>query len=384
MRIYLDNAATSYPKPESVLIAVNDYMQNIGNAIGRGNTSRSLVLQRQVMRTRQQVVNLTGVAEPEHVIFTFNGTDSLNLGLHGLLQPGDHVITSSLEHNSVIRPLRDLQQRIGIQLTIIQPGADGCVEPNDFRAAIRPETRLITLLHASNVTGLVQPIEAVGEIAHESGVLFLVDAAQTAGHLPINLQELPVDLIACSGHKGLLAPLGTGLLLLKPGVEQQLRSMRQGGTGTVSESEQQPENLPEKYEAGNLNAPGILGLSAALDFLSARTIEQMHQHQLERTAQLIEGLRGIDRCYVYHPDEQLRRVGVISITLEGWDPQTLSSVLDENFHIDTRAGLHCAPGAHRALGTLAQGGTLRFSVGAFTTSAMIDQTVDAIHEITKG
>ena len=324
---------------------------------------------------------LLGAESPDRIIFTFNATDGLNMAIHGLLRPGDHVVTSVVEHNSVLRPLRDEEERHGVQVTRVAADAAGRVDPEDIRRAIRPETRLVALLHASNVTGTIQPVEEVAEIAHAAGALFLVDAAQTAGHFPIDLRALPADVLACAGHKGLLGPLGTGLLYIRPGVEEQLRSLRQGGTGSQSENDRQPAYLPDKYESGNHNAPALCGLEAALSFLLDRTVEAIHEHESRLTRRLLQELAAIPGVQVYGPAPDQRRVGVVSFTLDGFEPQDLATILDESFGIQARAGLHCAPGAHRAIGTFDQGGTVRFSTSVFNTDADIEAAVAAMRSI---
>lgn len=381
MRISLDNAATSFPKPDTVYFAVEQWQRHSGAAVGRGAYCEAVEVGRIVERCRRRAAELLGAERPDRVVFTCNGTDSLNLALHGLLRPGDHVVTSAIEHNSVLRPLRWLRERIGIDVTHVPADRQGRVEAAAIRAALRPQTRLVALIHASNVTGTLQPIADVAEIAHRSGAVFLVDAAQTAGHLPISVRELGIDLLACPGHKGLLGPLGTGLLYIHPGLEEQIESLRQGGTGSRSEDDRQPTTLPDKYEAGNHNALGLVGLEAALEFLQQRGIAAIHQHEQELTARLLDGLRGIAGLAVHGPSTPADRVGVVSVSLPGWEPQVLAAVLDENFQIQTRAGLHCAPGAHRAIGTFEQGGTVRFSLGPFNIAEQIDAAIAALREI---
>lgn len=380
-QIYLDNAATSFPKPDAVYDAVDNYNRNIGAAVGRSSYQSAVVVQSVVNRCRKQAAELFGVQSPDQIIFTFNGTDSLNLALYGLLQPGDHVVTSTIEHNSVLRPLKELQASIGLEITCIDADSTGRIEPADIKSTLRPNTKLVALIHASNVTGTIQPIADVGEIAHNAGALFLVDAAQSAGHLPINLNNLPVDLLACPGHKGLLGPLGTGLLYIRPGIEEQLRSTRQGGTGSQSENDRQPNTLPDKYESGNHNAPGLYGLQAALAYLHEKGIESLRAHEIELTTQFLEGLADIPQLQTYGPSTAGDRLGVVSVTLPGFEPQILSSILDENFNIQTRAGLHCAPGIHKCLGTFESGGTTRLSTGPFTPPEHINTAIAALKEI---
>jgi cysteine desulfurase/selenocysteine lyase len=380
-RIYLDNAATSYPKPDAVYAAVDDYNRRIGAAVGRGAYRTAIEATAIVQRCRKKVADLLGAESPERIVFTFNGTDSLSLALHGLLQAGDHVVTSTVEHNSVLRPLKEMQRKLGIKVTRVGADATGLIDPADIKSALRPGTKLIALIHASNVTGTIQPIAEVGQIAREAGALFLVDAAQTAGHLPIDLRTLPVDLLACPGHKGLLGPLGTGVLYLRPGVEARLSSLRQGGTGTHSEDDVQPESLPDKYESGNHNAPGLAGLEAAAAWLAERGVGSVHQHSQGLVRELLAGLTGIRGVRLFGPASEQGRVGVVSLAIEGFEPQDVAAVLDQNFGIETRAGLHCAPGAHRAIGSFESGGTLRLSIGPFTTTDEIASAIAAVRQI---
>ena len=380
-RIYLDNAATSFPKPEAVYDAVDNYNRNVGVSVGRSAYRRATEMQGIVDRCRKRAADLFRAESPDRIIFTFNCTDSLNLALHGLLREGDHVVTSVVEHNSVRRPLRELQRHGGIEVTYVEAGGEGRIEPAAFRAALRPNTKLVALLHASNVTGTLQPIADVGKIVRDAGALFLVDAAQSAGHVPIDLNRLPVDLLACAGHKGLLGPLGTGLLYVRPGVEDRLRSVRQGGTGSDSQNDRQPGALPDKYESGNHNSPGLCGFEAGIAFLQERGVESIQAHERELTERLLDGLRSIGGLETYGPSDATGRVGVVSVNIQGYEPQILATILDENFQIETRAGMHCAPGMHKAIGTFDAGGTVRFSVGPFTTAAEIDAAVAALREI---
>jgi cysteine desulfurase/selenocysteine lyase len=380
-RCYLDNAATSWPKPPGTTEAVTSYLQDCGVAVGRGATQRGAELQATIDRCRLRAARLLGANHPRQVLFTFNGTDALNLSLHGLLRSGDHVVTTDVEHNSVLRPLLTLQQRIGIQVTYVAPDAEGAVSVQAVVAAIRPTTRLMAVSHVSNVTGVIQPVEELIAAARSRGVRTMVDAAQSAGHLPIDVEKLEVDLLACSGHKGLLGPLGTGLLFVREGVEHEIESLRQGGTGTRSEEEAQPTTLPDKYEAGNHNAPGLAGLEAALAWIEGRGVAALREHEQRLSRQLWVGLRGVPSVTLYGPEDPHRRTGVVSLTIDGLDPQEGAAILDSHFGIECRAGLHCAPRMHRALGTLANGGTLRLSPGPFTTAAEIDRAIAAVQSL---
>jgi cysteine desulfurase family protein len=380
-RIYLDNAATSWPKPEAVYTVVDDYQRNIGAPGGRSGYAEAAHVSREIETARRYVARLLGTRHCGQLVFGFNGTDALNLALHGLLRPGDHVVTSVVEHNSVLRPLSSLAEAGIIGVTYVACDACGWVDPADIRAALRPNTRLVALVHASNVTGTLQPIEAAGEIAHEAGALLLVDASQTAGHLPLDADELPIDLLATSGHKGMLGPLGTGLLYIRQGIEEQVASVRQGGTGTFSEEDRQPSVMPSKYEAGNLNVPGILGLGAAAEYLYERGLTAVRKHGEELTGLLLEGLARVPGVRIHGSRHPERQVGLVSITVEGYDPQEVAAMLDATFHVQTRPGLHCSPRMHQTLGTASTGGTVRLSMGFATSREEIEAAVAAVGEI---
>jgi cysteine desulfurase family protein len=380
-RIYLDNAATSWPKPESVYAAIDHYQRQLGAPSGRSAYHEANEVERLIEQTRRGLADLIGAPQPHCVLFTSNGTDSLNQALHGLLQPGDHVVTSVVEHNSVLRPLRYLQQTRDVQITRVGCDGRGVIDPDDVQSAIQPTTRLIALIHASNVTGALQPIEAVGRIARQREILLLVDAAQSLGYVPVDVRALGADLLAAPGHKALLGPLGTGLLYVAPGVERHLSPLRQGGTGTQSEQDVQPDSLPDRYESGNHNVPGILGLGAGVAYLQQQGIDTLRRHEQMLTAQLLAGLRALTGVTVYGPSELEQRVGVVGITVDGWEPQSLATALDTAFRVQVRAGFQCAPLMHRALGTASGGGTIRFSLGALNTTEHIDAAVQAVAEL---
>jgi cysteine desulfurase/selenocysteine lyase len=379
-RIYLDNAATSWPKPVEVYDAVDQYQRQLGAAAGRGSYREGAAVDDKLRRARQALARLLGGVDPKQIAFAFNGTDALNMALHGLLRPGDHVITTVIEHNSVLRPLRFLASR-GIRLTHVDCDAHGIVSADAIAAAITPATRLVAISHASNVTGAIQPVGDIAVAARERGALVLVDAAQALGHLPVSYRDLGIDLVAAPGHKGLMGPLGTGLLYIRPGVEQEMAPIRQGGTGTSSDHDQQPDSLPEKYESGNHNVPGLIGLGAALQYIERTGLDRLRAHELELTGRLLAGLQSIASVTVYGPVEPAQRVGVVSFNVEGYNPQEFASLLDSAYQVQVRAGLHCAPLMHHALGTLSGGGTVRMSVGAFSTPEEIDRAVEAVREI---
>jgi len=380
-RIYLDNAATSWPKPAGVVEAVVGYLRDLGAPAGRSAYREALQVAAIVHEARRRIARLIDAEGPQRIILTFNGSDSLNMVLHGLLRAGDHVVTTVCEHNSVLRPLNALEKRLGVQVTHVPCDASGRVSPSDLLRAIGPETRLVALTHASNVTGTLQPVAEVGTAIRDRPPLLLVDAAQTAGHLPFSVREMGADFVAAPGHKGLLGPLGTGILYLRPGVEEQLVSTRQGGTGTVSQEEVQPDHLPDKFETGSPNVAGIAGLVAATTFLEQRGLDAIRRHEVDMSTHLIRGLQSIPGVTVYGPSAAEQRVAVVSISAAGYDPSELAAGLDVARRIQVRAGLHCAPRMHRHLDTFTTGGTVRISPGPFTTIEQLDTAITQIAQM---
>ncbi len=380
-RIYLDNAATSWPKPTCVYDAVDHYQREVGAPSGRSGYREAVEANQIIQRARQGVARLIGAAEARQVVFTASGTDSLSMAIFGVLQQGDHVVTTVCEHNSVLRPLRALSDEGVISVSHVPCDGQGFVAPDEVRKAMRTETRLVAVVHGSNVTGAIQPVEEIGAMSREHGALLLVDAAQTLGHMPIDVERLPVDLLAAPAHKGLLGPLGTGVLYIRPTVETELKPLRLGGTGTQSESDVQPESLPDKYEPGNHNLPGLAGLAAATEFLQERGIELIQAHHAELVGQLLDGLKAVPGLAIHGPTGTSNRTSVVSFTLAGYDPQELAATLEASGGVQCRAGLHCAPLMHQALGTLEQGGAVRLSPGWATTDAQIERTVDLIAEL---
>jgi cysteine desulfurase family protein len=375
--IYLDNAATSWPKPPDVAAAMVRYLDEVGANPGRSGHRRSVEAGRTVYRTRAALAALFGLTDPLHVIFAPNATYALNLALRGLLRPGDHVIASSVEHNAVMRPLRALEGE-GVVLSVVQCSHEGALDPQEVRRALRPQTRLIVLNHASNVCGTILPVAQVGQIAREAGLLLLVDAAQTAGVLPLAMEEMGVDLLAFTGHKGLLGPTGTGGLAIGSRVPlDRFSPLVRGGTGSRSEHEVQPEFLPDKFESGTLNAVGLAGLLAGLEYLQERGLAAVRAHEAELTRQLLAGLQTIPGVTVYGPADADRQVAVVSFNVAGRTPADIAQSLDETYDIACRPGLHCAPAAHRTLGTFPTG-TVRFGLGAFNTAAEVDEAIAAI------
>jgi cysteine desulfurase / selenocysteine lyase len=380
MRIYLDNAATSWPKPTCVYDAADKYLRDNGAPSGRSGYAEAIEAGRIVERARRGVARLIGAGDPRQVVLTFSGTDSLNLAIRGVVRPGDHVVTTVCEHNSVLRPLRALVDAAGVEVTYVPCNAAGFVSPDDVRAALRPQTRLVAVVHASNVTGAIQPIAEIGTIARAHGALFLVDAAQSLGHVPIDVSHFDVDLLAAPGHKGLLGPLGVGVLYLRPGVERQMEPLRYGGTGTQSDEDRQPADLPERFEAGNHNLPGLAGLAAATTWIEERSIDAIRSRDRVIAERLVGELRLIEGLTIHGPQTADCRTSVVSFTLDGYDPQEIAALLEASHGIQCRAGLHCAPRMHAALGTASGGGTVRLSPGCFTTDDEFDAVFAALQE----
>jgi cysteine desulfurase family protein len=377
--IYLDNAATSFPKPEVVYQALDRFArQNLANP-GRAGHKMALAAERALDDARHVLNQLFHGEQPERFVFTLNCTDALNMAMKGVLADGDHVITTDLEHNSVSRPLRAMELAGRITLTRVPADGGGTVDPDDFRKAIRPKTRLIALTHASNVLGTVQPIADIGRVTREHGVLFLVDAAQTAGVLPIDVQTMNIDLLAFPGHKSLFGPTGTGALYAGPRV--QVRAWREGGTGGDSSSETQPRDLPYFLEGGTPNVLGVAGLAAGVKFVQERGLADIHAHEVTLTERLWRRLDEIGEFDVFGHRDPARRVGTLSFRSEALPAAELGGILDQAFDVAIRPGLHCAPYIHRSLGTFPDG-TVRVSPGVFNTKDDVDHLARALAEIT--
>jgi cysteine desulfurase family protein len=374
MSVYLDNAATSWPKPEAVYQAVDHFMRQVGATPGRGGHWREEEASRIADEARAALARLFHAPDPKGVIFTMNATQAINMALKGLLQPGNHVVTSSIEHNAMWRPLKALEQR-GVDVTAVPCAPDGALNPADVEASLRPNTRLVAMLHGSNVLGTLLPIAEVGQIAHRHGVPFLVDAAQTAGAYPIDVQAIHADLLAFAGHKGPYGPHGTGGLVVRPGIA--LETWVEGGSGTESDLETMPAALPSRLEAGTHNAAGIAGLLAGARFVLEQGVEQIRAHEVEMAELLIRSLQRLPGLTILGPRDPAQRTAVVSVTIEGCFPDQLATVLDKVFNVATRAGLHCAPQAHRVAGTL-EYGALRFSPGYFTTADEIQYAAEAL------
>jgi cysteine desulfurase family protein len=376
--IYLNNAATSYPKPEEVYQAVIDCMRNIGVSAGRGSGSRFAEAEKIVYEARTLVASFFGIKDASRVVFTYNATHALNLAIKGFLKGGEHVITTSVEHNAVWRPLKHLERTRGIEITVIQCDSDGKLKVSDVERHIRKGTKLIVMTHASNVIGTILPVEEMGELARRYGIPLLVDAAQTAGTMPIDVEEMNIDMLAFTGHKGLLGPQGIGGLYVREGID--LEPLIHGGTGSHSHLEEQPPAMPEKHEAGTLNLPAIAGLKAGVEFLMRHGVEKIREHEVALTQSLLQELKKIERVKVYGTMDARERVGVVSFNIDGVEPSEVAMMLEKGFGIIVRYGLHCAPMAHRTIGTF-KTGTVRVSFGPFNTDEDVFELVRAIREI---
>lgn len=385
-RLYMDNAATSFPKPPAVHDAMMHFATQLGASPGRGAYAEAREAGRLMHVCRQRINTLIGGESPDHVIFTLNTTDGLNLAIRGLIRPGDHMITTWLDHNSVLRPFNELATRLGVEQTRVTcDPVTGLVDPDDITKAIRPNTRLIALVHGSNVSGTLQPIREVGRIAREYDVFYLVDGAQTVGHVPVDVRQDYIDLLAFPGHKGLLGPLGTGALYMRPGVEGHMLTIREGGTGSVSEQDVQPAFMPDRFECGSHNAIGIIGLSEGVKWVLDQGIDQLWAHERELVRAMIEGLTdtgAMPGLRYFGPQGVKDRCGVFSVRIDGIDqPQALSDLLEQRYGILTRSGIHCAPLAHMTFGTHAVAGMTRFSFGPFLNKRDIKYACDALGQI---
>ena len=378
--IYLDHAATSWPKPSEVLAAMHHFLERAGGNPGRSGHRLSIEAGRVVYDTREALAEFFGIRDPLRVMFTPNATYSLNLAIQGLLQPGDRVITGGMEHNAVMRPLRELEKR-GVRVEVVPADGMGLVSPDAFASALRATARLIIINHASNVTGTIAPVAQIAERAHQAGALVLVDAAQTAGVLPIDMTGVGIDLLAFTGHKGLQGSPGTGGLVLSDSFDStQLTPLVRGGTGSRSEFEVQPDDLPDRYESGTPNGVGIAGLGAGLKWIKERGLAALRAHEQALTMRLREGLKQIPGLCLYGTDDPHSATAVVSFTLAGKRVSEIGYRLDEEHDILCRVGLHCAPAAHRSIGSF-PGGTVRLAAGPFITLEDIEKTILAVARI---
>ena len=377
--IYLDNASTTFPKPQAVPDAMYRFMTQVGSNINRGGYARAYDTEETVYETRQLLCGLFGGQDCRQVIFTKNVTESLNLLLKGFLRSGDHVLVSSMEHNAVMRPLVQLEAR-GVAFTRVPCAGDGSLSVERLAACLTDRTRAVVMTHASNVCGTLLPIEAVGEFCRAHALRFFVDAAQTAGVWPIDMERMHIDALAFTGHKGLLGPQGVGGFILRSDMVPMVEPLIAGGTGSVSHEERMPSFMPDKFEAGTMNLPGIIGLHEALCWLKGETIDAVRAHELALTEQFLAGALSIPNLRVVGRRDVTGRVGVVSVAPENADPALVADALGQEYGIMVRVGLHCAPNAHRTLGTYPTG-TIRFSFGWHNTPQQVDTALSALREL---
>jgi cysteine desulfurase family protein len=378
--IYLDNAATTYPKSRDLLHRMVAEYAEIGVSPGRGGYDRAVAAEEVIHAARTVLAHFFCAPDPKRVIFTGNATDGLNLALLGFLKDGDHVVTTRLEHNSVLRPLYHLQQTGRTTCSLVPFDGQGFVDPDAIETAIRPETRLVVVNHASNVLGTVQPVAEVGRICASRGIDFLVDASQSAGQVAVDMAAMRASALVFTGHKSLYGPTGTGGLILHPDMD--VRSTRFGGTGVESKSMLHTVDFPHRLEAGTHNLMGIIGLRLAVDDLKAAGVAAIHAREMALTRRLVDGLGGIDGITIYAAGTLERHLAVVTVNIDGFDPEDVGAILDADFDIAVRVGLHCAPLVHADLGT-GERGAVRFSLGRFNTTEEIDRAIDAMAQIAR-
>ncbi len=375
--IYLDNAATTLKKPPCVIDAVTRAMTTIGNA-ERGAHGSSLGASRMIYQTREKIADFFGCGRADHVIFTSNATEALNIAICGAIPNGAHVISTDLEHNSVLRPLYYLERERGVSLSFLAADDKGNVELENLESWIRPGTKAIVCTHASNLTGQVLDLEFIGGIARKHGLLFIVDASQTAGEFPIDMERMQIDILCFTGHKGLMGPQGTGGLCIRQGVE--IRPWKRGGSGIHSYEKDQPEPYPTRLEAGTLNAHGIAGLSAAIDYIRDVGLDAIRQRETALACQFHEALRGTEGIAFYGDCDDCPHAAIVSLNVRNYDSSYVADILSEDYEIAVRAGAHCAPRMHQALHTVEQG-AVRFSFGWFNTEEEVEAAAEAVKEI---
>ena len=383
-RIYMDNSATSFPKPDGVIEAMAAFARDCGASAGRGAYAEARACEKMIATCRARIAELINAESPDRIVLAMNCSEALSIAIRGLLNTassGAHAIATAMEHNSVLRPLNALKAQTGLDPEFIPCApSTGLVDPDDIRKAIRPETKLIACVHVSNVTGTVQPIAEVARIAREHDIPCVVDAAQSAGHVEIDVQALGVDLLAFPGHKGLLGPLGTGVLYVRPGVENRLATMKEGGTGTISEQAVQPETMPDKYEIGSHNAIGLAGLRESVAWVLDRPVASIRQHDVELCSTFMELTASVERLKAYGPRDTEHRAGVFSVNVDGVAPGVLADQLEGEYGLLTRPGVHCAPLAHETIGTHPTG-TCRLSFGPTTAQDDVKIAAEALAQI---
>lgn len=377
-KIYLDNASTTFPKPKQVAEVVYRYMTQVGSNISRGGYDSAYRTEEIVYETRQNLADLFHAADCKNVIFTKNVTESLNIILKGFLQPGDHVIVSSMEHNAVMRPLVQLCSN-GVSFTRVQCAKDGTIDSKKLAECLQKNTKMVVMTHASNVCGTLLPIREIGQFCRNHNLKFAVDTAQTAGVYDIDMQNMNIDALAFTGHKGLLGPQGIGGFILQEDMIEKIEPLISGGTGSISHTEEIPHFMPDRFEAGTMNLPGIIGLNAGLNWLKQATVEKIRHHELELTQYFLDGISSLDNKNIRAVGRKNSsgRTGVVSVVVENREMAQIAYELDSEYGIMTRVGLHCAPSAHKTLGTYPEG-TIRFSFGWQNTKEDIDIAVNAL------
>jgi|Deesub1362A_J573_1020465.scaffolds.fasta_scaffold04763_5 cysteine desulfurase family protein len=377
--IYFDNAATSYPKPKETTKAIVKFLEKVGANPGRSGHRLSLKAGRIVEETRETLAELFKIEDPLRIIFTHNATYAINMALLGLLEPGDRVITTSLEHNSIARPLRYLQGE-GIEVVMVKADPVTCeVDPSEVKKALKKKkTKMVALLHGSNVVGKILPIKEIGKMSRENGAYFLVDTAQTAGCVPIDVYEMNIDLLAFTGHKALFGPMGTGGLYVRPGIK--MRSLIRGGTGSRSEEDVQPRFLPDALESGTLNAAGLAGLTAGVKFIIKKGVENIRKKEIKLFKMLLEGLKEIPGVEIYGNPQPETNLAILSFNVKGLEPSEVGDILDHRYKILSRVGLHCSPWAHQTIGTYPKG-TVRLSLSIFNTKDEVERAIEAVRKI---
>ncbi len=382
--IYFDNAATSWPKPARVIEGMSHFMTEVGANPGRSAHRLSIEAGRIIYETRELLAQLFNMDDPLRIVFGLNVTETLNLALCGILRPGDHVVTSSMEHNSVMRPLRALEEQGVVEIEVVRCSPEGFLDCADLQAALRPHTRMIALNHASNVVGSLLPVPEAGEIARAHDVLLLVDAAQTAGAYPVDMRSMKIDLLAFTGHKALFGPMGTGGLCIGERVAvSDIEPLKRGGTGSRSEREEQPTFLPDMCESGTPNTVGLAGLRAGVEFVLEHGVEDIRVREVQLTERLIDGLLDIPGVILYGGREAEAQTATISFNVQGVAPSEVGLRLDEEYGIMSRVGLHCAPAAHRTIGTFPVG-TVRFGLSYFSTAEEVDSALSAVKQVATG
>jgi len=379
--VYMDNGATSFPKAPGVAEAMNRYITEVGSSVNRGAYDSAFSAENIVFETREKIATMFNFDKPENVVFTKNITESLNILIKGILREGDHALVSAVEHNAVMRPLTALIGK-GVEFSRAKCDIEGNLDIEDFKRQIKENTKAVIMAHGSNVSGTILDLEAVGAICNEKGIPFIVDAAQTAGFMNVDMQKIGADAIAFTGHKSLLGPQGTGGFAIRDSLVERVSTFIEGGTGSLSEMEEQPTYMPDKFESGTPNVVGIFGLHAALCYIEKTGVEKIADHELQMTGHFIDGLSEIPEARLAGRKDLLKRTAVVSLDFKGRDNALIAHELSKKYGISTRCGLHCAPAAHKTLGTFPQG-TVRFSLGYSTTIEDVDYALKSIKEVLK-